>query len=227
MAVSLEIEASLWNAGATVIVGMDEVGRGALAGPVSVGAVALCPCDAWPRGLADSKELSPARRNAIAAELASFGLARAVGSASNLEVDEYGIIGALRLAGWRALESVRADGVDPDVILLDGSHDWLTAPAATLLSALSDAGPRIPPVTTVVKGDGTCVSIAAASVLAKVARDAEMIRVHDEYPDYGWRDNKGYGSSGHIDALIRLGPTARHRASWNLPGCASTVRPAG
>jgi ribonuclease HII len=227
MPVSLAIEAAMWAAGARVIVGMDEVGRGALAGPVSVGAVALCRCDAWPTGLADSKELSPARREQVAALLADFGLARAIGSASSAEVDARGIIGALRLAGWRALESIVEEGVEPDVILLDGSHDWLTPPPATLpLEALlsgPSTGPRIPPVTTVVKGDATCVSIAAASVLAKVARDAVMALAHNEHPDYGWRENKGYGSASHIDALVRLGPTPRHRTSWNLPGCASPV----
>jgi len=227
MPVSLAIEAALWAAGARVIVGMDEVGRGALAGPVSVGAVALAPCETWPRGLADSKELSPASRQRIAAALADFGLARAVGSASNEEVDAHGIIGALRLAGWRALESVVAEGVEPDAILLDGRHDWLTPPPATLPVEDMPSGPstnlRVPPVTTVVKGDGACASIAAASVLAKVMRDELMIRAHDEHPDYGWRDNKGYGSSIHLDALKRLGPTPCHRISWNLPGCPSPV----
>ncbi len=222
MRVSLAMEAAMWAAGARVIVGMDEVGRGALAGPVSVGVVALSRCDAWPLGLADSKDLAPARREAIAAALADFGLARAVGSASNAEVDAHGIIGALRLAGWRALAFVVAEGVEPDAILLDGSHDWLTPPPATLLTE-PDRVPRIPPVTTVVKGDARCVSIAAASVLAKVARDAVMTLAHEEHPEYGWRENKGYGSAGHIDALMRLGPTPRHRTSWNLPGCSSPV----
>lgn len=223
MPVSLDLEASLWDAGAAVVVGMDEVGRGSLAGPVMVGAVAVTRCDTWPDGLADSKELSARRREEIAVELTSFGVARAVGSASNDEVDTVGIVGALRLAGWRALEALARDGVTVDEVLLDGRHDWLTAPPIDLFAADGPFvnPPRIPPVTMVVKGDGRCASIAAASVLAKVERDAVMIAAHDSYPAFGWSGNKGYGAAEHMAALVAFGPTPLHRTSWNLPAASS------
>lgn len=216
MGVSLLIETTLWNAGARVIAGMDEVGRGALAGPVSVGVVAVEPCAAWPEGLADSKDLTPKRRQSIAAALAGFGLARAIGSASNSEVDERGIVGALRLAGWRALGILADAGVEVDALLLDGHHDWLTPPPSDLFDS-SVSVPRVPPVRTIVKGDATCVSIAAASVLAKVGRDAVMVEGHHRHPEYGWIRNKGYGTPDHLKALALLGPTPWHRTSWKLP----------
>lgn len=200
-----------------MVAGVDEVGRGALAGPVSVGVVALGSCDAWPRGLADSKELSPRARERLAVELAAYGLARAIGSATNDEIDALGMIAALRLAGQRALARLAVASVVVDAILLDGSHDWLTPPTGDLFGpdAPSRATPR---VVTVVKGDGACVSIAAASVLAKVERDAVMVAAHDDHPQYGWAGNKGYGSAGHLKALERYGPTPWHRVSWNIPG---------
>ncbi|MBN2176123.1 MAG: ribonuclease HII [Demequinaceae bacterium] len=209
---------------------MDEVGRGALAGPVSVGVVALAPCDAWPDGLADSKRLSQARRERIASELEDYALTWAVGSASSAEVDDRGIVGALRLAGWRALEAVTL-AVSIDALLLDGRHDWLTPPPTALLgpesldpaSSHHPVPPGVPPVTTVVKGDGNCVSIAAASVLAKVSRDAVMVEAHDRHPRYGWRQNKGYGTPDHLAALRDFGPTPWHRKSWRLPELGSSA----
>ncbi len=219
--ISLATEAALWESGARVVAGVDEVGRGALAGPVSVGVVALAPCEAWPDGLDDSKRMTEARRVDVADALEDFALAWAVGSASSSEVDERGIVGALRLAGHRALEVVSL-AVCVDAVLLDGRHDWLTPPPRTLL----DEGPdlRVPPVTTVVKGDGTCASMAAASVLAKVSRDEVMVEAHDLHPRYGWRTNKGYGTRGHLDALEAHGPTSWHRRSWRLPGCGGSPR---
>jgi ribonuclease HII len=214
--VSLSTETALWEAGAGVVAGVDEVGRVALAGPVSVGVVALAPCEAWPDGLDDSKRLSAARRDGIVAALDGFALTWAVGSASSREVDERGIVGALRLAGHRALEVVSL-AVRVDAVLLDGRHDWLTPPPPTLLD--EDSGLRVPPVTTVVKGDGACASVAAASVLAKVSRDAVMAEAHDRHPKYGWRENKGYGTPDHLEAIRSFGPTPWHRTSWRLPGC--------
>lgn len=229
MAVSLERERLLWAAGSRVVAGVDEVGRGALAGPVSVGLVALAPCDVWPVGLADSKEIPAATRERLAVELAHVGEARAVGSASSREVDAFGIVGALRLAGYRALAEVGAAGVAVDAILLDGKHDWLTPPPEALFgtegaaedlaevcrAALGSA--TVPPVTMVVGGDALCVSIAAASVLAKVARDAVMVEAHTLHPEFEWASNKGYGAEVHLDALRRLGPSPLHRVSWALP----------
>lgn len=209
MTVSLERERALWDAGARVVAGIDEVGRGALAGPVSVGVVAVTVCETWPAGLADSKELTRLQREALCPTLFEFGVSRAVGHASPGEIDEFGIVGALRLAGLRALAAVGS----VDAVLLDGKHDWLTV-APTLM----DPEPQpTPPVTMVIKGDSLCASIAAASVLAKVERDALMREAHGSHPDYGWDGNKGYGAPAHLDALRRLGPSPLHRVSWNLP----------
>ncbi len=217
--VTLDSERALWDAGAGVVAGIDEVGRGALAGPVSVGVVALAPCDGWPDGLADSKQLSPARREAIAIELAEYGVARAVGEATNAEIDAAGITAALRIAALRALAQISGAGVTVDAVLLDGRHDYLSARPADLFSPDDDGDAVVvPPVTMVVGGDGRCASIAAGSVLAKVRRDAMMRAAHDDYPEYGWVGNKGYGAPGHLEALRRLGPTPLHRVSWKLPG---------
>lgn len=221
MAVTLERERAAWDAGADVVIGVDEVGRGALAGPVTVGAVALRRCDAWPDGLADSKRLTPAARERLMAPLAEFGVARAVGHATPAEIDAYGIVAALRLAATRAVAQIAAGGVAPDAVLLDGKHDWLTPPPDALFATTDPAPPlpdvRIPEVATVVGGDDLCASIAAASVLAKVERDAAMVAAHAEHPEYGWDGNKGYGAEVHLDALRRLGPTDFHRRSWSLP----------
>jgi len=216
MTVALVRETTLWDAGARLVAGIDEVGRGALAGPVSVGVAVLTRCTTWPTGLADSKELSRKAREALATVIPDFGVGRAVGHASAAEIDEHGIIAALRLAGMRALASLAADGIVPDAILLDGRHDWLTPPAADLFS--DDAGHgAVAPVTMVVKGDRLCASIAAASIVAKVERDELMRAAHVSHPAYGWEGNKGYGAAGHMAALRELGPSPLHRVSWKLP----------
>lgn len=218
MAVSLERECALWDAGAEVVAGIDEVGRGALAGPVSVGVVAVARCRDWPDGLADSKELTPAARVAMVQALATFGVARAVGHASAEEIDAHGIVMALRLAGTRALKAITAAGVRVDAVLLDGKHDWLTPGRDDLFSAAAgQERPDMPPVTMVIGGDNLCASIAAGSVLAKVERDAMMVAAHDDHPAYGWHGNKGYGAAAHLEALRTLGPTPLHRRSWKLP----------
>ncbi|WP_084040406.1 ribonuclease HII [Demequina sp. NBRC 110053] len=218
MPVSLIHETALWDSGARVVAGIDEVGRGALAGPVTVGVCAVARCDAWPDGLADSKELTAVNRVRMADALAGFGLARAVAHASPGEIDELGIIGALRLAGTRALERIAAEGLAVDAVLLDGKHDWLTPPPATIFEdpAPASALPDVP-VTMVVKGDSLCASIAAGSVLAKVERDALMSAAHERHPAYGWAGNKGYGAAAHLAALRTLGATDEHRRSWSLP----------
>lgn len=234
--VSLEVEATLWEAGARVVAGIDEVGRGALAGPVSVGVCAVARCDTWPGGLADSKQLSARARQALLPALEEFGLAHAVGHASAAEIDAHGIVAALRLAGMRALGTLEAAGVVADAVLLDGSHDWLSAPPADLFADAGEAGDTseraadageagggvalartCPPVTMVVKGDARCASIAAASVLAKVERDALMVAAHGDHPAYGWDSNKGYGAAAHLEALATHGPSPLHRVSWKLP----------
>ena len=216
MTLSLGYESALWDAGALVVIGIDEVGRGALAGPVSVGLVAVTRCDDWPHGLADSKQLTARAREALIAPLSAFGVGRTVGHASAAEIDQLGIIGALRLAGVRGLAALATEGVVADAILLDGTHDWLTTPPADLFSVVTDDA-QTPPVTMVVKGDGLCASIAAASVIAKVERDAIMRAAHVEHPHFGWEGNKGYGAATHLDAIREHGPSDWHRVSWKLP----------
>jgi ribonuclease HII len=227
----LLIERELLAGGARIVVGMDEVGRGALAGPVSVGVVAVdAQTPEGPRGVADSKLLTPAARTALLPALATWGVARAVGHASAAEIDRFGIIGALRLAGRRALAGL---AIPVDVVLLDGKHDWLTPPAqAGFFDADADvdadadadadaaddlAAGFAAVVHTRVKADLTCASVAAASVLAKCERDALMCALSAEHPAYGWSGNKGYGSPDHLAALRALGPSPLHRMSWRLP----------
>ena len=217
----LLIERELLAGGARIVVGMDEVGRGALAGPVTVGVVAVdAQTPEGPRGVADSKLLTPAARTALLPALATWGVARAVGHASAAEIDRFGIIGALRLAGRRALAGL---AIPVDVVLLDGKHDWLTPPAqAGFFDADADAADDLAAgfgavVHTRVKADLTCASVAAASVLAKCERDALMCALSAEHPAYGWSGNKGYGSPDHLAALRALGPSPLHRMSWRLP----------
>ena len=172
-----------------------------------------------PKGVADSKLLSPAARVALLPALRRWGVARAVGHASAEEIDTIGIIAALRLAGTRALETVAQEVGPVDVVLLDGSHDWLTRPAQGDLFSVDDeqvdAGPR---VHVRVKADLSCASVAAASVLAKCERDAMMVGLAADHPHYRWDENKGYASPEHMAALRELGPSVLHRRSWRLPG---------
>lgn len=208
----LRHERTLLRDGAAVVVGMDEVGRGALAGPVSVGAVAVdLTTGSCPKGVADSKLLTAASRTALLPALGRWGVSRAVGHASAAEIDAIGIIAALRLAGNRALAAL---SVDVDVVLLDGNHDWLSTPGAEGLELWPTSGPS---VRTRIKADLACASVAAASVLAKCERDALMVALAAEHPEYGWHENKGYGAPEHLAALRSFGPTALHRQSWRLP----------
>jgi ribonuclease HII len=209
MAVSdptLDVESELHAGGARYVIGIDEVGRGAIAGPVGVG---VCVVDAGvgaqPDGLRDSKLLSEKRRDVLAPLAAEWALFSAVGLATADEVDSHGIIAALALAGKRALAQLHVAGasIRDSVILLDGSHDWLSPSLATPLR-----------VRTRIKADRDCASVAAASVLAKVHRDRLMIAADDVHPGYGWTGNKGYGSAAHFDAIARLGATPLHRHTW-------------
>ncbi len=214
---SLRVERALQRDGHRVLAGMDEVGRGALAGPVTVGVVLIDEsCRSAPPGVRDSKLLQPHARERIVPRIERWALAHAVGHASADEIDAVGIIAALRLAGMRALAGC---GVRPDLVILDGNHDWLTAPEDVgLLAFAHEGGVPTPPVTTMVKADLRCSSVAAASVLAKVTRDRLMVALGAEVTEYGWVDNKGYAAPEHLDALRRLGPCTWHRRSWRLPG---------
>jgi len=218
----LRHERVLLRDGARLLAGMDEVGRGSLAGPVSVGVVVVdVTTKSAPKGVADSKLLAPAARTRLLPALGRWGLARAVGHASAAEIDEVGIIAALRLAGTRALAAVTVTVGPVDVVLLDGSHDWLSRPAQADLFTLDD-DPAVPAprVHMRVKADRTCASVAAASVLAKCERDAMMVELAAGHPAYRWDENKGYASPEHMAALRELGPSVLHRRSWRLPGTA-------
>ena len=183
--------------GAQLVVGLDEVGRGPLAGPVAVGAVVLPP-DAEPiAGLNDSKQVRPEDRPAIAAQVKAQALAWSVQYMQPGEIDAAGMTAVLKLAFKRAVAAIEAAGVAPEVILLDGNPLRLD-----------------PREVNVVKGDGRCASIAAASIIAKVERDALMEQLDDEFPGYGFASNKGYASAAHIEAIQRLGLSPMHRASF-------------
>lgn len=215
---SLRLERQLQREGYNILVGMDEVGRGAVAGPVSVGVVAIDPtCPSAPHGIKDSKLLTSNARTVMIPKIRRWARSWGVGHASPEEIDAWGIMTGLRLAGERALT---ACGVHPDLIILDGNHDWLTRPEQVGLLAFAESEgeqPRISsPVRTVIKGDMRCSSVAAASVLAKVERDALMVDLHQEHPLYRWNVNKGYAAPDHLHALRQHGTCDHHRRSWNL-----------
>jgi ribonuclease HII len=176
-----------------------------------------------PAGLADSKLLTPVQRERLAPLVRAWAPQHAVGHAGADEVDAVGIVAALRVAALRALARLSETLSAPDLVLLDGSHDWLSRPARQgdlfALDAEADAFHEpVPPVVTKVKADLTCASVAAASILAKTERDAIMTKLAADFPEYGWDANKGYAAPEHIQALERLGATPWHRHSWRLPG---------
>jgi ribonuclease HII len=191
---SLRLERQLWDAGARVVVGVDEVGRGAWAGPISVGA-AVIPRDRRIYKVRDSKALTEAERERLFDRIAGWCLAWSVGHASQRECDELGMSAAQRLAAVRAIAGL---GVTPDAVLVDGTWDFV----------------RLPNTRRIVRGDATCLSIAAASVLAKVTRDRLMRAEAEHFPAYDFDRNKGYPCPRHKAALAAFGPTSIHRRSW-------------
>jgi ribonuclease HII len=200
------VERELFAAGSTLVIGVDEVGRGAIAGPVAVGmSVMSATCGAHPVGVRDSKLLSEKKRVELAPLLREWSVASAVGLASPQEIDELGIVHCLGLAAKRALGSLHVAGIPmaASTILLDGNSDWLNPILASPLD-----------VRTRVKADRDCVSVAAASVIAKVHRDELMVAAHEARPDFGWAGNKGYGSTQHMEAVRALGPSDFHRRTW-------------
>lgn len=239
-AATLEHEHDLFAAGYQLVAGVDEVGRGSLAGVLSVGvAVIGAQAQLQVAGLIDSKALSPARREKMVPEIRRWCL-NAVGHVSPAEIDELGMTLSLRLAAQRALARLGREGTTPEVVLLDGKHDWLSAPAPDLLGHQDPAQLRYEellqqawghrntpwqgPVHTIIKGDYRCASIAAASVLAKVERDGLMRDLSTRYPEYGWENNKGYGSAAHRAAISEHGPSPLHRLTWALPADEQQVR---
>jgi ribonuclease HII len=218
---NLRLEKALLREGRSWVAGVDEVGRGALCGPVTVGVVVVgAGIGPVPAGLADSKLLTPGQRERLAPRVRRWAPHHAVGHAAAEEVDQVGVVAALRRAALRALAQLAGSAPTPDVVVLDGSHDWLTArpEQAELFAPAEPPGPPVPPVLTRVKADLTCASVAAASVLAKTERDAIMTALAADFPEYGWEANKGYAAPDHIEALEHRGTTPWHRRSWRLPG---------
>lgn len=194
------------------LLAVDEVGRGAIAGPVAVGVVLIdkqsANLDAFPPKVRDSKLLSAKVRSELIEPLTNWVTHQAVGFSSAEEIDTSGIVVALARAAGRAIDEILtpelrgafvADGV---TILLDGSHNWLAEQAAGL------------PVVVRTKADRDCASVAAASVFAKVSRDSLMQQLAIDYPEFGLDGHKGYASAAHIEAIHTHGPSAIHRHTW-------------
>jgi ribonuclease HII len=198
-----------------VVVGIDEVGRGALAGPLTVGAVALTHVAKVPKGLTDSKLLTASERESLVAPLEKWATDWSLGSVSSNEIDRWGLRLALAVAATRALDGL---AVTPTHALIDGPLNLLDAPLR-LADQLTDA-PELRYAalshTTLVKGDSLSATIAAASVLAKVQRDRTLVGLADEFPVYGWEANKGYGVPHHLAAIVDEGPCCYHRITWRL-----------
>src|ERR1700677_4249275 len=193
-----EIERELAAAGMATVAGVDEVGRGAWAGPVVVCAVVARPgYPVPPEYLTDSKKLTPKRRETLARELPDWVAAHAIGAASHEEIDALGMTAALRTAARRALDALPDK---PAGVLLDGSHDYIGRPSGG--GTAVEAGLR-------------SVSVAAASVIAKVYRDRLMGELGEAHPDFAFGENAGYPAPVHQEALARLGPTPYHRLSWS------------
>lgn len=188
-------ERALWEAGHDVVVGVDEVGRGAWAGPLTIGAVVV-PRDRRINKIRDSKALTEREREALFERIAGWCTAWSVGHASHAECDELGMSEAQRLAARRALDGL---GVVPGQVLVDGRWDFVGGGNTTMI----------------VRGDATCLSIAAASILAKVTRDRIMRAADEHHPAYDFAWNKGYPCPRHRQALRGLGPSALHRRSWS------------
>lgn len=165
-----------------------------------------------PSGLRDSKLLSPQQREALDPRVRRWAFTCAVGHAVAAEIDRWGIMAALRLAALRALSQCGP----VDAAILDGPYNWLAAEPPGLFASAPWPDVEVPAVTTQVKGDQRCSSVAAASVVAKVERDRLMGRLHETAPQYGWAQNKGYSTADHSDALVRHGLSQQHRTSWRL-----------
>jgi ribonuclease HII len=195
---NLQFETNLWKAGLRWVAGVDEAGRGALAGPVAAGAVIFSPhpdLEETLHGVRDSKQMTPASRKVWADKIKTLAAAWAVGFASPSEIDGLGIVPATRLAILRALQNLT---IPPQHLLLD----YLTLPDCPY------------PQTALVKGDRRSLSIAAASVLAKTSRDAQMVEYERQYPGYGFAVHKGYATAFHRQQIALRGASPLHRCSF-------------
>jgi ribonuclease HII len=195
-------EVELWGAGVQIVAGIDEAGRGALAGPVAAAVLILPPDPGLPQtlvGIRDSKQMKPSDRQHWAGCLRGLAMDCGVGFASHQEIDGLGIVSATRLAIRRALELLV---VSPQHLLID----YLDMPDLSI------------PQTSLVKGDARSLSIAGASILAKTTRDELLCELDSLYPEYGFASHKGYGTLAHRQALARLGPSPIHRRSFRVKG---------
>jgi ribonuclease HII len=190
----LAVERDLWDRGAGVVVGVDEVGRGSWAGPLTV-AAAVVPRDRRVYKIRDSKMLTEFEREALFGRVIDWVDRCAIGHASNAECDELGMAEAQRLAADRA---IRRLDVTPDAILVDGNWDFVRRPGVRLM----------------VRGDRNSLSIATASIVAKVTRDRIMRQLAPQYPGYNFESNKGYPCPTHRAAIAGWGPSSIHRRSW-------------
>ena len=192
-----EEEEALHRQGFRYVAGVDEAGRGPLAGPVTAGAAVFVayPSEDWAERVRDSKQMTARARESVMPAIRASAVASAVGTADHHEVDNVGIVEATRLAMRRAIDKL---SVRPDFVLIDA----IDLPDVEV------------PQKSITRGDSTCFSIAAASILAKVYRDLLMTRADRSYPGYGFNSNKGYPSAAHIEALRRLGPCPIHRRSF-------------
>lgn len=194
----LTFETALWRAKVRYVVGIDEAGRGAIAGPVAAGAVLFPPDKRVAQqlvGVRDSKELSASQREELKERIQEAALAWAVAYASPSEIDKFGIVPAIRLAAQRALDRILPT---PEHLLLD----YLQLPENPT------------PQTWLVKGDARSLSIAAASILTKTTRDAHLEQLGDDYPAYQLASNKGYGTQAHRDRIRETGPSPIHRMTF-------------
>ncbi|MDF1519116.1 MAG: ribonuclease HII [Brevefilum sp.] len=196
----LSFENKLWGEGLRFVAGVDEAGRGALAGPVAAGAVVL-PCDLPDlanllEGVNDSKVMTPAEREAKAEIIRAVAFRWGVGFATSAEIDRIGILPATCLAVSRAILELK---LELEHVLVD----YLRLPDLDV------------PQTPLVKGDARCLSIAAASILAKTARDAVLVEMDGTYPGYYFASNKGYGTQAHRQAIAQLGPCDQHRKTFS------------
>lgn len=193
--------------------GCDEAGRGCLAGPVFAAAVIL-PSDYQNEMLNDSKQLTEKKRYQLREVIEHEALAWAVGIVDNKEIDKINILNASILAMHRALDQLK---VRPENIIVDGNR-WKPYFSPIALNSQPSTLNSPIPATTIVKGDGKFLSIAAASILAKTYRDDFMLRIHEEFPQYHWDKNKGYPAKVHREAIRQFGTTPYHRMSFNLLG---------
>ncbi len=197
---NLNYEHQLWGEGVVLIAGIDEAGRGALAGPVSVGAVifdsSFKNLEEQLSGVKDSKVMSAEKREIWAMKIKSNAQAWSVGLGSPVEIDQFGIVHAIHLAAYRALDQLK---LAPQHLLVD----YLCLSATDL------------PITTLIKGDARSLSIAAAAILAKTTRDTLMVELDRAFPGYSFAQNKGYGTRAHREAIAKLGPCSQHRRTFS------------